>query len=100
MAHRDLRREREGAALAGLAVNVDLATHHLAQPGRDAETEAGSAVSPRRRTVGLLEGLEDGRLLVLGDPDSGIPHGEADFLPREANGHGDLAALGELDRVA
>ena len=60
---------------------------------------------PRRRTVGLAEGLED-RVLVLGrDADPGVGDGEAQHAGLAAIGVGPdgdehVALLGELDRVA
>src|SRR6202040_3730184 len=55
--------EPERAALSGLALDADLASHQLDEPGRDGETKSGSAVFPRRRDVGLGERYEQLRLL-------------------------------------
>src|SRR5690606_40739516 len=70
--------ERERAALARRALEVDLAAEEAGDLAGDREAEAGAAVVPRHRAVGLLEGLEDHLLLVLGDPDAGVPHREPD----------------------
>src|SRR5437762_124540 len=52
-------REPEGATPTRLTVDVDATTHQLSEPARDGQAEAGSAVSARRRAVGLREGLEE-----------------------------------------
>src|SRR5437588_403828 len=64
--------EVEGGALADLAFNPDFAAHQVDQARGDGQTQAGAAVFPRRRAVGLNEGLEN-RLQPVGwDADAGV----------------------------
>src|SRR5262245_51031414 len=93
------------AAAADLAVEPDAPAHPLHQPAADREAEAGPAEPSRRRRVGLGEGVEDEPALVRRDPDACVlyryakDHGVVRHrLGIDANG--DLAPLGELDRVA
>jgi hypothetical protein len=89
----------------GLLVRLIAPTHHLAQLLGDAEAEPGAAIAPRRRAVGLGEGVKNVPLLVGRDADPGIAH-----LKRQQNRSGvsidgidadtNLALFGELDRIA
>src|SRR5690606_547210 len=79
----------------------------------DRQPEAGAAVEPARRRVGLLERLEDEPLLLGLDPDAGVADGEGDdrgrayerlalerlrvALERDLEAH--AARLGELEGV-
>src|SRR3954451_18246355 len=88
--------EPERAAAAGLAVGADLATHHLHQLAADAQPQAGPAVGPRGRRVGLVEGLEQARDGGRLDPDAGVGDLEAHALPAPrrlalGHAHGDRA---------
>ena len=65
--------ERERAALADLALDVDLAAEQARDLAADREPEAGAAVTAARRPVRLLEGLEDQAELVVRDADSRCP---------------------------
>ena len=49
---------REDAAHAGGAGCGNLAPHEFCQPARDHQTQSSSAKTPRRRGIGLNEGLE------------------------------------------
>ena len=115
VAHRtaalERHREPERAAIPGLTVDADRASHHRDQPLRDREAKARTAVAPRRRAVRLRERLEDRCLLVGGDPDPRVLDGAAEDdalvggivrrrlrAPLETD-H-DLAVIGELQRVA
>ena len=51
----------------GVAPHADLAAHQLDELLGDREAEPRAAVFPRRRAVGLREGLEQPRLRVLGE---------------------------------
>ena len=72
---------------------------------RDRQPEARAAEAARRASVRLGEALEDRGEALLGDADAGVLHLDAHRHPipialrllRDAR---DLAALGELDRVA
>ena len=52
------------------------AAHELDEAQRDREAQAGAAVAPRRRAVGLRERLKDCPLLVLRNADAGVADGE------------------------
>ena len=54
----EARTEPEGAPLAGLAVDANLATHQLDQPFGDRQPEPGPTIPAGRRAVGLRERLE------------------------------------------
>ena len=73
---RGRQEERERAALADFALDVDLAAEQSRDLAADREPEAGAAVTAARRPVRLLEGLEDQAELVLRDADSGVHDGE------------------------
>ena len=68
----DRQEQREGRAPARLARDDDLAAEKPRDLAADGEAEARAAVLAARRAVGLLEGLEDDALLVLGDADAGV----------------------------
>ena len=70
--------ERERAAPVDLALDVDLAAEQPRDLAADREAEAGAAVAPARRSVGLLERLEDQAQLVPRDADAGVLDGEPD----------------------
>jgi hypothetical protein len=97
--------EVELTADPGLALEPETAAHHLDELRRDGETEAGAAVSARRRRVGLDERPEDLPPLVLGHADARVSHRAAEqHVVVAPLGNGDLdahlALVGELDRVA
>src|SRR5476649_1606039 len=99
--------EREGAADAGRADDVDGAAHQLDQLAADRQSQTGAAVAPRGGGVGLLEFLEQARDRIGGDADAGVADAEADqviALParplQPLDAQGDVAALGELEGVA
>ena len=81
------------------------ATHQRDQPPGDRRAQAGAAVFPGHRGIGLGELFEDARQLIRRDADAGVPDGEADHglpirrCPRRRRHH-DLALLGELEGVA
>ena len=60
--------EREGAALAGRAAELNFAAEQAGEFAADGEAEAGAAVLAAGAGVGLLEGLEDDALLFRGMP--------------------------------
>ena len=63
-------RERRRGALAGGALQDDVAVHEAGQPPGDAEPEPRAAVSPGGRAVGLAEGVEYASQEFLGDAGS------------------------------
>jgi len=100
---RDL--EPEDAALAGRRTAADPSAHELGELAADREPEAGAAVAPRDRAVGLDEGLEQARLRRCIEAGSGVAHLAAQYRAPAVPGapghhHDDLAPLGELDGVA
>jgi hypothetical protein len=78
----EARREDEGAAAAGLALERDAAAHRLGHARRDGEAEAGAAVLAGGGAVDLREGVEDDVLLAFGDADAGVAHVERDVARR------------------
>src|SRR5262249_61135379 len=71
---------REARALPRRGLDMDLSAEQPGDLARDGQSGAGPAVAPGRRAVRLLEGLEDELQLVVGDPDAGVGHLEADDL--------------------
>ncbi len=83
--------EREGAALAGRAPQVDFAAEQACQFAADREPEAGAAIFAAGAGIGLLERLEDQLLLLQRNADAGIGHLEGDHGRRVVE-HGMLGA--------
>src|SRR6185369_12325721 len=95
----------EGASRSGLALNPDASVHQPDERGRDREAEPRAAEPPGRRTIGLVEGFEDRRMLVDGDPDPRVAHRKmhVDRVPAprlfpDRKNH--LTLIGELDGIA
>ena len=70
--------EREGAALAGRAAQLDLAAEQVGELAADGEAQAGAAVLAAGAGVRLLERLEDDLLLLGRDADAGVGDLEGD----------------------
>src|SRR6266542_4092188 len=68
------QREIERRALAGLGFHPDPPAVHLDDALGDRQAEAGSALLSRDRAVGLLELLEDLRLIGGGDTWPSVAH--------------------------
>src|SRR2546430_565750 len=68
--------EGEGAAATWGALHPDLASQEPRDFSADGQTQPGPPELPARRTVCLLERLEDELLLFLGDTDPGVLHHE------------------------
>src|SRR5262249_46873125 len=70
--------QREGAALARLALQVNVAAEQLGQLADDRESQSGPLVLPGQDilslagSLGLAELLEDGLAIFFGDADAGI----------------------------
>ena len=99
------QRDSEGAALARRTLDTDAAAHQLDEAAGDRQTEAGTAKSARGGAVFLGKGFKDGFLLVGGDADAGIAHGDLQrHLALLGCGgpqkHGNFAVGRELDGVA
>ena len=77
------RIERERAALAGRADQLDLAAEQRGQLAADGQTQAGAAVLAAGAGVGLLERLEDEPLLFRRDADAGVADFDRDGALRE-----------------
>ena len=78
--------EPESAALALGGLNPDFAPHQLCDASGDRQTESGAAIFPGGRVVGLLEGLEQARALILVHANAGV----ADFEVQQVAGIGFL----------
>ena len=103
-AHAQPGTEPEPAAPAQGAVHADLTAHQLGQSARNGQPQPGAAVFARGGTVGLLEGLEQPRLLFGRQADAGVLHLEAHqraliALLQQLGADNDLTPFGELDRV-
>ena len=107
-ARRPWRRARHraaGVSVKLLPVSTVLCTlisppERAGQLAADREPQAGAAVGAAGGAVGLLEGLEDDRQLVLGDADAGVDHAEGDHVLGGAlDAERDPALGGELERV-
>ena len=61
----------------GWLSSVDRAAEQARQLARDRKAEPGAAVLAADGAVGLAEGLEDRLLLLVGDADAGVGHGQA-----------------------
>ena len=70
--------QRESAALAVDAGELDFAAQQHRQLAADGQAQAGAAVFARRAGIGLLERLEDQSLFLRGDADACILDGEGD----------------------
>ena len=94
----------KGASGPHLAFDPDAAPHHPDELRHDGEAEPGSPVLARCGSVGLREGFEDQAHLLCRDADPRVRDGHAEdegIVPARLarDPHGDLAPLGELDRV-
>src|ERR1043166_3390594 len=94
---RDLEAERAPLPHAALHPHRAVVERHRVLHNR--EPEPGAALLARARLVDPVEALEHAREVGGGDAGPGVAH----LAPRApvalAHGHGDLAALGVLDRV-
>ena len=111
IAHRQVQCER--ASLADRAVELDFSAEQGCDLAADRQTETGSAVSARDRSVRLLERLENNPVLFRCDTDSGILYREGNHGFGTAEGlvvlapsafrrsHRDrnVPAVGELERI-
>ena len=105
--------QREGAALARNARQLDFATEQRGQLTADRQAEAGAAVFAARPGIGLLERLEDQPLFLGCDADAGVDHLDREGLrhrPQDrmagrppcldhGHAHRHLASRRELERV-
>src|SRR3954451_4654072 len=92
--------EPESGAAAGAVLEADAPAHHLDQALADGETEAGAALLPRGRGVGLVEAAEHARAERFRDTGPEVVHADAQgpavFLGRNLH---HLALRGELGGV-
>src|SRR5262249_25889173 len=70
--------ERKRAPLARRALDANLAAEQAGHLSADRKAEASAAELPARRSVGLLERLEDQLLLVARNADARVAHLERD----------------------
>ena len=74
--------QRERAAHAGFATQLDFAAEQIRQLAADRETKPGAAIFAAGRRIGLLERLEDDALLLRLDADTGVADFERDYRRR------------------
>ena len=104
-AARQVDLEPEPAALAGLAFEQQLAAHQFDDLPGKGEAQSGSPEAATRALIDLRERLENRPMERFGNADAGIFDAEAQsvferrFL-EQVDGDVDLAAFGELDRIA
>src|SRR5882672_6507708 len=103
----------ESAPFSRRTVHPDLATETLGELAADGQAESRASELAAGAPVRLLKRLEDQLLLVLGDADPCIAHGESHHgvrrvefaVPRRPprlcgqDPQRDLAFLGELERI-
>src|SRR5262245_51716709 len=94
------QREIERRSLAQLGLDPDAPAMHLDDALRDRQPQTGPALLARTRIVGLLELLEDFRLIGRGNAGSGVAYRDRERSVRCLGADRDLALVGELDRVA
>ena len=98
------RREPEGRARARGRFHADLAAHEFGQALGNGQTQACAAKAAGGGGVGLGKALEQPGDLLLGEPDAGVAHFEAQgrlagILGEKPHPDAHLAGLGELDGV-
>src|ERR1700730_12428828 len=76
--HNPRHSDCKGRTTTGLALDRDVAAHHLAEPAADHETKAGAAVFARRGRGGLGKLLEKLVHLLRRHPDAGVRHRQRD----------------------
>ncbi len=85
-------------------MDLEGAAHQFGELAGDRQAQAGTAIATADGAIRLGEGLEELRLLRLGQADAGVFHRQAEMGPArfadgtDADQH--MAPLGELDRIA
>ena len=69
--------EPEFGTAAKRADDADFSRHHFGQTLADRQPEPGTAIFAGGGAVGLLEAVEQSRLLRFGETDTRIAHGKA-----------------------
>ena len=105
VADTEMRAETEGAALARLAADADLAAHQTYQMLADRQPEAGAAKLAGDRGIGLGERLEQPGGSFALDADAAVAYRELQryavaVLLQQLHLQQDLAVVGEFHRVA
>src|SRR6266700_6436270 len=90
----------ERRSLARLGFDPDATTVHLDDALGDRQAETGSALLARDRAVGLLELLEDFRLIDCGNAGTRVAYRNRERPVRYRCPDRYLALVGELDGVA
>src|SRR3984893_9280335 len=102
--HNPWQSDREGRPAAWLALDRDVAAHHLAEAFTDRESKARATVFARRGGGSLGKLLEQLAHLLRRHADAGVGHRDRDpvaaVLLSLVSGDGDSAFLGELVGVA
>src|ERR1700730_15950129 len=98
--HNPRQADGEGRAAAGLALDRDVAAHHLTKAPADGEAKARATVFARRSGGSLGKLLEQLSHLIRRHADAGVRNRECDPIPAVllclVSGDGDNALLGEL----
>ncbi len=90
----------KGATGARLAPHLDLSAEQIGQFAGDRQAQTGATVTAVGGAVGLAECLEDRRLLLLGDADAGVAHGEGQqVVVARFDAQRHRAFLGELEGI-
>ena len=102
---RQAGRHPERATAADGTFQPGFAPHQLRQTTGDGETQPGAAKAAGGRTVSLLKGHEQPRLIFGGDADAGILNltAEQDLVTRtfqRFGAQGDGAVFGKFDGIA
>lgn len=81
---RDRRRDGEAGALAGLALNGNVAAEEGGKPVSGGKADAKAFEGAGEGLVDLSEGVKKVRLLCEGDTDAGVPDGEGNGVTGRA----------------
>src|SRR5579859_8257655 len=91
--------ERERAAAAAVAHQVNVPAEQLGQPVAEIQSEAGAFPAFRLLVIDAFERAEDPALVRRSDAGSRIADGDDDVRTKVLAGDRHLAGLGELDRI-
>ena len=102
---RQANRKVKSATVVNFTFNPNPPAHEFHQPRGNAEAESGAAILTGHRSIGLRKRLENERLLVGRDSNTGVRNDEMQqhsagvlglyFDPQE-----DFSPMGEFDRVS
>src|SRR5262245_2735249 len=78
--HNPRHSDCKGRTTTGLALDRDVAAHHLTEAPADHETKASTTVFSSGRRIGLGKFLEQLARLLCGHADAGISHSDGNRL--------------------